>query len=241
VREHLQADGRAVVRDGDHIISCSGTQRELILDLTGLRCPVLGLPAFLVDDLLAAVAGAVALGLGAEPIARGLAASVEQGGVAVFDLPRTAARPSGGLLIVTPSRNASALQAWSAHFQEAFPGRKVGILLEPSADWRASDASVLAELLVQCFSEVTIALNADAGSFVENLEMARSGLSNRPADQSADLLGSLDQLLVGHGNADLLCVCPSNAAGFLAALRLLETKGVARRSVAGLASVRHCR
>jgi cyanophycin synthetase len=241
VREHLQADGRAVVRDGDRIFSCRGTQRELVLDLAGLRCPVLGLPAFLVDDLLAAVAGAVALGLGSEPIVAGLAASVDQGGVAVFDLPVTAARPSGGLLVLTPSRNPSALRAWSAHFKEAFPGREVGVLLDPSADWRASDAPALAELLAQCFSEVTIALNSDAGSSVENLQMVHPGLNTRPVGQSADFVGSLDHLLEGHGNADLLCVCPSNAAGFLAALRLLETKGVARRSVAGLASVRHCR
>ncbi|HEY5374774.1 MAG TPA: Mur ligase family protein, partial [Polyangiaceae bacterium] len=241
VREHLQADGRAVVRDGDRILSCRGTQRELILELAGLRCPVLGLPAFLVDDLLAAVAGAVALGLGPEPIVAGLAASIDQGGIAVFDLPPSAARPSGGLLILTPSRNASALQAWSAHFREAFPGRKVGVVLDPSADWRVSDAAGLPELLAQCFSEVTIALNADAGSFVESLQMAHPGLNARPVGQSTDFVASLNQLLEGHGNADLLCVCPSNAAGFLAALHLLETNGVARRSVAGLASVRHCR
>jgi cyanophycin synthetase len=241
VREHLQAEGRAVVRDGDRILSCRGTQRELILDLAGLRCPVLGLPSFLVDDLLAAVAGAVALGLGPEPIARGLAASIDQGGVAVFDLPTSAARPFGGLLILTPSRNPSALEAWSAHFRDAFPGRKVGVLLDPSADWRMSDAPALNELLAQCFSEVTIALNSDAGSSVENLQMVRPGLNTRPLGQSADFVGSLDQLLEGHGNADLLCVCPSNAAGFSKVLGHLDAKGVTRRRVGGLASVRHCR
>jgi hypothetical protein len=241
VREHVQADGLAVVRDGDRIVSCRGSVREPILELAGLRCPVLGLPSFLVDDLLAAVAGAVALGLGSEPIRAAFASSIDQGGVAVFDLPSHAARPSGGLLVVTRGRNPSALEAWAAHFRTAFPGRKVGVVLDPPADWRASDAPAVASLLAQCFSQVTVALNSGAGSFVENLEMAHPGLNTRPVGQSADLVGTLDQLLEGHGSADLLCVCPSNAAGFLAVLRLLETKGVARRSVAGLASVRHCR
>ncbi|MEO8902177.1 MAG: cyanophycin synthetase [Polyangiaceae bacterium] len=241
VREHLQAGGRAVVRDGDTLYSCQGTQRDPILELAGLRCPVLGLPSFLVDNLLAAVTGAVALGLGSEPIRAGLAASLDQGGVAVFDLPASSARASGGLLIVTPARNSSALQAWSDHFREAFPGRKVGALIEPSADWRVSDAEPLADLLAQCFSQVTIALNAAASAFVEKLEMARPGLNSRPTGRQTDLMGSLDQLLGGHCNVDLLCVCPANAAGFLAVLRFLETKGMARRRVAGLPSVRHCR
>ena len=240
VREHLQAGGRALVRDGDKLVACRAAEREPILDLAGLRCPVLGLPAFLVNDLLAAVAGALALGLGSEPIRAGLAACIDQGGVAVFDLPSRSAG-SAGLLIVTPGRNPSALQAWAEHFREAFPGRTVGALIDPAADWRVSDASALAELLGQCFSQVTMALNSAAAPFVENLEMARPGLNTRPAGHPTDLMGSLAELLEGHGNVDLLCVCPSNAAGFLSVLRFLETKGVARRSVAGLASVRHCR
>jgi cyanophycin synthetase len=241
VREHVQAGGRAVVRDGDTIFSCHGTQREPLLELTGLRCPELGLPAFLVDDLLAAVAGAVALGLGSDPIRAGLAAALDQGGITVFELPEGPARPSGGLLVVSPARNLPALQAWADHFNEAFPGRKVGLLIEPAADWRAVDAAPMATQLCQCFSEVTIALNQSAGTFVENFEMARERPNTRPLGQQMDLMGSLDQLLRGHGNADLLCVCPSNAAGFLSVARLLETKGLARGRVAGLASVRHCR
>ncbi len=99
VREHLQADGRAVVRDGDRIVSCSGTQRELILYLAGLRCPVLGLPAFLVDDLLAAVAGAVALGLGSgadRPWARGFGRARRRRGVRPPRDRRTAVRRTIG-------------------------------------------------------------------------------------------------------------------------------------------------
>jgi cyanophycin synthetase len=241
VLEHLRNDGRAVLREGDRVWSCRGAQREPVLGLAELRCPLLGLPEFLVEDLLAAVAGAVALGLSPEQIRAGVSASLNQGGVAVFDWPGTAARPSGGLLIVTPCRNSSALQAWARHFQAAFPGQKVGLLVDPPADARESDAPALAQLLTQCFSWVTIALNSDTGSFVKKLEMACSGLNTRPAGPLSDLMGSLDQLLEGHGNADLLCVAPPNAAGFLAVLRFLETKGVARRSVAGLASVRHCR
>jgi cyanophycin synthetase len=241
VLDHLRADGRAVVLDGDRVISCRGARRESILSLDELSCALLGLPEFLVEDLLAAIAGAVAVGLSVEHVKSGIAAALGQGGIAVFDLPVTAVRPSGGLLIVTPSRNSSALRAWSAHMERLFPGRKVSLLVDPPADTALSEAESYARVLTQCFSHVTIALNSDTQLLVETLEMARPGLNTRPVGHPTDLMGSLEQLLEGDASVDLLCVAPSNAAGFLAVMRHLETKGVGRRSVAGLASVRHCR
>jgi cyanophycin synthetase len=256
VVEHLRADGRAVVRDGTQLVLCQGTSRTRLFDLTALRCPVLGLPAFLVDDVLAAVAGAVALGLSAEQIAAGIKATLAEGGahpgrvipgglipggVALFDLPPTTARPKGGLLVLTPARNASALEAWGRHFREHFSGRRAQVLLEPAADWLAADALAAVERISQYFSHVTIALNSRTRSFVEALEMARPGYIDRPFGQYLDLMASLEQLLEGHGGADLVCVAPPNAGGFLSTLRYLETKGLSRRSVSGLASVRHCR
>jgi len=241
VLEHLKNDGRAVLRDGEQIMLQHGARRIPLLDLSSLRCPVLGLPAFLVDDLLAAVAGAIALGASGEQIRAGLSACLGQGGIATFELPKTAARPNGGLLIVTPARNWSALEAWGRHLQQQFPGRRVQVLIEPAADWRASDAEPLLSQLSQCFSDVTIALNSDAQSFVEACDMARPGLISRPIGQSSDLMACLDQLLEGHLNTDLLCVCPANAAGLLNAVRHLETKGLSRGMSGGLASVRHSR
>src|SRR5450432_712072 len=117
VAEHLSAGGRALVQSADQLLLCQGRQREVVLELGGLTCPELGLPQFLVDDLLAAVGAAVALNLSSEQIRQGVNASVGQGGIALFDLPRTLARPNGGLLIVTPSHNASAFQAWSEHLR----------------------------------------------------------------------------------------------------------------------------
>ena len=245
--EHLRADGRAVVLDGAQLMLCQGTRRSRLLDLSDLRCPVLGLPSFLVDDLLAAVAGAVALGFGSEQIAAGIGASLPtlgqpaEGGIAVFDLPKIEARPEGGLLVLTPARNASALEAWGQHFREHFSGRQAQLLVEPSADWRAADLVPTIERLYEYFSHVTVALNSDARSFVETLQLARPGLNDRPSGQYLDLMASLDQLLEGHGGADLVCVAPPNGGGFSSALRYLETKGLSRRSVGGLASVRHCR
>ena len=241
VLEHVKGGGRAVVRDGDRIALCHGAQRTPLLELSGLRCPVLGLPEFLVDDLVAAIAGAVALGASAEHIRVGVSASLEQGGVAVFDLPKTGARPDGGLLVLSPARNPSAFEAWGRHFQTQFSGRRAHLLVDPPADWRAADASSLAELLHQCFSGITMALNSDTRPFVEAGEMARPGPADRPGGQQLDLMTSLDQLLEGHGAADLVCVGASNVAGFPSLLRYLETKGLSRRSVGGLASVRHCR
>jgi len=241
VLEHLKNDGRAVLREGDWLVLGHGARRIPMLDLSPLRCPVLGLPAFLVDDLLAAVAAAIALGASAEQIRAGVTGCLGQGGIAAFELPKSAVRPNGGLLVVTPARNSSALEAWGRHFQEHFPGRRAQVLLDPAADWRATDAGPLATQLSECFSDITVALNSDARPFVEALEMARPGLNSRPKGLSSDLMACLDQLLEAQLSADLLCVCPANAAGFLSVLRHLETKGLSRRSTGGLASVRHCR
>ena len=241
VLEHLKNDGRAVLCDGEQIVLRHGALRIPLLELSSLRCPVLGLPAFLVDDLLAAVAGAIALGANAQQIQAGLASSVGQGGIATFALPKTALRPSGGLLVVTPARNASALEAWGLHLRAQFAGRRAYLLVDPPADWRASDAEPMLERLSECFSEIGIALNSDARSFVEACEMARPGLHSRPIGQATGLVAYLDQLLDGQFSADLVCVCPANPAGFLGVLSHLETKGLSRGMSGGLASVRHSR
>src|SRR6188768_1756328 len=241
VIEHLKHDGRAVLREGEQIVLRQGALRVPLLGLSTLHCPTLGLPAFLVDDLLAAVAASIALGATAEQIQKGLEGCLGQGGIASFELPKSALRPNGGLLVVSPARNSSALEAWGRHFQQHFPGRRAHLLVDPPADWRASDAEALVSRLTQCFSDVTIALNSDARSFVEALEMTRPGLNSRPTGQSSDLMACLDQLLEGHLGADLVCVCPANSADFLSVLRHLETNGLSRGRTAGLASVRHCR
>jgi cyanophycin synthetase len=241
VAQHLSTDGRAVVQSDQQIVLCTGTQREVILDLPALTCPELGLPQFLVDDLLAAVAGAVALGLSGEEIRLGVNACVGQGGIAVFDLPVTPSRPNGGVMIVTPSRNPSSYEAWGQHIRQAFPGYQAEVLVEPSADGRGVDAEAYLTVLAQCFSLVTVALNSDGGAFVEALETTRPRPNTRLTGRSTPLMDVLDQLLEGTGAADLLCVCPSNAAGFSKVLGHLDAKGVTRRRVGGLASVRHCR
>ena len=248
IAEHLRADGRAVVREGDRIVLCQGTRRTRLLDLGSLRCPVLGLPAFLVDDLLAGVAGAVALGVSPDHISAGLHAALSpataqpsSGGVVVFDLPRSGTRPEGGLLLLTPARNASALEAWAQHLKEHFSARRRQLLVEPSADWRLGDVVPTVTRLSQYFQDVTVALNSETQALVEALDMAQAGQSPRPFGPSLDLAASLDQLLEGHGGADLVCVAPPNPRGFSSTLRYLETKGLSRRSVGGLASVRHCR
>jgi len=241
VAEQLSADGRAVLQSGDQVVLCQGKQREVLLELAPLTCPELGLPQFLVDDLLAALAAAVALNLSAEQMRQGVNACVGQGGIAVFDLPVTPARPDGGRLIVTPSRNASSFEAWGRHIRRAFPNYQAEILVEPSADWRGADAPAVLELLSQCFSQVTIALNSIEGGFVEALQTTHPKPNIRLTGRFTPLMDVLDQLLESTGAADLLCVCPANAAGFSKVLGHLDAKGAPRRRVGGLASVRHCR
>jgi cyanophycin synthetase len=241
VLEHLKNDGRAVLCESEQLVLRQGAQRIPLLGLSTLRCPTLGLPAFLVDDLLAAVSAAIALGASAEHIQKGILGSLGQGGIAVYELPQTAVRPNGGLLVVSPARNLSALEAWGRHFQSHFPGRRAHLLVDPSADWRSADAEPWLSQLAQCFPEITIALNSDAQSFVEAVQMARPGLHSRPKGQSSDLMACLDQLLEPHVGSDLVCVCPANPADFLSVLRHLETKGLSRGRTGGLASVRHSR
>ncbi len=159
----------------------------------------------------------------------------------MFDLPATDVRPAGGLLVLTPAHNPSALEAWGQHFREHFTGRRAQLVFEPAADWHSADTQRTFARIAKHFSQVTIALNSDAPSFVETVEMARRGHNDRPFGQYLDLMASLDQLLEGHDDADLVCVAPPNARGFLSTLRYLETKGLSRRSVSGLTSVRHCR
>lgn len=235
VLDHLAKGGRAVVRDGEQLVACRGTNREPLLGLSELHCPLLGLPDFLVEDLLAAVAGAVALGLSAAQIQAGVSSSLNQDGIAAFDLP------GGGLLFLTPAHNSDAYQAWGRLFSERFPGRAVRVLAEPTADWVMSDAPDFVRQLAQCFSHITIALNSSTQPFVEALAMAQPELNDRPLDQSSDSIGFVDQLLEGSVAADLVCVGAPNPGAFSTLLRYLETKRTSRRRVGGLASVRHCR
>ncbi len=131
VLEHLKNDGQAVLREGEQIVLRQGTRRMPLLELSALHCPVLGLPAFLVEDLLAAVAAAIALGANAQQIQAGLTGCLGQAGIATFALASSARRPNGGLVVVSPARNSSALEAWGRHFQEHFPGRRAQLLLDP--------------------------------------------------------------------------------------------------------------
>jgi len=241
VSEHLKHDGRAVLRDGDQLVLRQGALRVPLVTLAALRCPVLGLPEFLVADLLAAVAGAIALGLNAGDIQAGLTRCTNQGGVSTFELPKSATRADGGLLVLTPARNASALEAWGRHLLQHFPGRRIHLLVDPPADWRSSDADPLLKQLTECFSVVTIALNSDARSFVEACEMARPGLNYRPKGQPADFETLLDQVLEADPGADVICACPASPAALLSAARHLETKGLRRGITGGIASVRHSR
>jgi hypothetical protein len=241
VAVHLQGEGRAVVQSGAQIVLCEGRQRQVVLELGPLTCPVLGLPPFLVDDLLAAVAAAVALDLSPDQIRSGIQACVGQGGPAVFELPVTPRRPDGGLLIVTPGRNPSAFQAWGEHLRQFFVGRRAGIVVESATDWRATDAPLLADGLGQCFSEVTLVVNSGEGALVEALDTTKPPPDPRLAGRSTPLMDAVDQLLAAGSVADLLCVCPSNAASFSKVLGYLDDQGVTRRRVGGLASVRHCR
>lgn len=235
VLEHLRAEGRAVVRDGMQLVLRQGSRSDALLNLEELRCPTFGLPDFLVEDLLAAVAGAVALGLSPASIRAGVQASLGQGGIAAFDLP------NDGLLVLTSARNSDAYRAWSRLFAERYPGRSTHLFFEPPTDWVVSEAPAQLAEIRECFPNVTIALNARKEPLVEALTTAASESLERPVDLTSDLMRVIDDMRAGSAAADLVCVAAPNPGDFLTLLRHLETKRVSRRRVGGLASVRHCR
>jgi cyanophycin synthetase len=234
--DHLATGGRAVVVDGSDVVSLHGTRRETVLGLAPLTCPVLGLPDFMLDDLLAVVAAGVALGLTPTQIKSGVTRAIGgSDGVALFDAP------SGASVLVTPARNAGSLGAWSESLRRIFPERRLTALLEPPADGSRADAARMAAVVLQYFSEVATVVNSGSLPYVEELEAKLGGSNCRSIGRLETMPAALNALLEGRGSGDLLCVCPATGTGYTSALAGLDSKGIGRRRVGGLPSVRHFR
>lgn len=234
--EHIQGGGTAVVLDGDRVVAYQGGRREYVLELARLSCAVFGLPSMFVEDLLAAVAAGFGLGLSPSVISAGVERAMNKsngGGVALFE-------KSGALVLVTPARNAAALDAWVRTLRQSFPDRKLKALLELPTDWRAQDASEAGKLVASEFAEISLIASGPAP--LREAFAGSVGPSAAPIrDSNHTLTEALAQKLGELGPADLLFVQPATGVSHFTTVALLSDQGMSRRRVSGLSSVEHCR
>jgi hypothetical protein len=121
------------------------------------------------------------------------------------------------------------------------PERRLAAVVEPPFDWSLSTAERMAAVIPNYFSEVASVVNTATLPLVEALESKLGGSNCRPVGRFETLEVALNALFEGRRDGDLLCVCPATAAGYTSVLAGLDSKGIARRRVGGLASVRHFR
>jgi UDP-N-acetylmuramyl tripeptide synthase len=217
------------------VVAIRGGQREYVAELDRLSCAVLGLPAMFVDNLLAAVAAGLALGLTPNAVRTGIERAMGRDGVALFE------GSSGTSALATPCRNPSALRAWLETLHGAFAGRPIHALLEISPDWRVEDSAEMGTLLrTTCLSVGVI-----SGGEFPSLYDALCGSGEQPGGNCYRMAGTITEAIAQKveelNPADLLFVLPATGASQRTALACLAEKGMSRRRVSGLPSVEHCR
>ncbi|MGC4092616.1 MAG: cyanophycin synthetase [Polyangiaceae bacterium] len=232
--EHIQGGGTAVALEGDRVVAFQAGRREYLFELSRLSCAVLGLPQMFVEDLLAASATGLALGVSPALIRAGIERALGKGGVALFE-------KSDALVLVTPSRNPSALAAWVRTLKQAFPERKLHALLEVPADWRTQDAHEASKLVGSDFDQVGLVASGDSASLLEAFPGPVGQTTGQIRHFSGNLTETLSQKVGELGAANLLFVQPATSASHFTTLALLAEQGMSRRRVSGLPSVEHCR
>lgn len=233
VKDLTQKGGRAVIAAGDEVLLLDGLRRELLFTLRDLRCPVFGLPHMFVENLLAACAGAVALGLPKSAIVHGVEQSLNRGGVALFEA-------NGAHVVVTPARSLAALAEWSTALASNTVSRRLHAVFEPPTDWRSEDAIAAAKVLFSQFFSVGLVRSGVSTALVTALE---TGECKPPSDLSSfeTLEAALENRVSRLGPQDLLFVAPSSSDQYQRSLSHLVRKGFSRGKTGGLASVESCR
>jgi cyanophycin synthetase len=202
VREHLAKGGRAVSVSESALVMLHGDQVQRLLEVDSVRSPAFGLPQILVDNLLAAAAAGVALGLPPGTIRQGLASAPRLGGDALFaDHDRRA--------LVTPARNPSALAAWLRVIESSFPGRRRSAAIGIPEDWRSEDAAEMGRLLREGFASLCLVSEASPGQADELI-----GIIQHPAlTREKSWAAAIDRIFAEAGSSDLVFVGPSKRAG----------------------------
>jgi cyanophycin synthetase len=227
VRQHLDHGESAVLVADGHIVAVQKGQASCIVPLVLLAAEPLGQAPIFVEDVVAAVAGGVALGLTSHAIRTGVEAALPQAGVSVY-------RDGERRVLVTPVNNRSAWAAWAATAAEQFPGRPRHAVLEVPSDWRPDDAVEIGGLLADAFATLCLAAPAGASATIDNLcrIMEAHGASREPS-----LAEAIDRITSASGTSDLIFVGPSVRSGFDQANRHLSKRNMARLDRSGLAAV----
>lgn len=233
LREHIATGQLAVTLEGDQLVALRNGQREYLFDLARLSCAVLGLPPFLVDDLMAATTAALALGLAPSAVKAGLARAMGRDGIAVFE-------GASATAVATPCRNPSALAAWLQTLEVTFGSHQLHVIIELGSDVRPEDATALGELLGRRAASIGAVLPPTSPLSAAFREKCASTVSLELFPENA-FSRAISEKVAHLGAHDLLFVVPATSEGQQAALSCLVEKGMSRRRVTGLASVEHCR
>jgi cyanophycin synthetase len=233
VKELTQKGGRAVIATGDEVVLVEGLRRELLFTLSNLSCPAFGLPQMFLENLLAATAGAIALGLPKHAIVQGVEQSLDRGGIALFE-------SNGARVVVTPARSVAALGQWGAALADKTDSRRLHALFEPPTDWRDEDVISAARVLFSQFFSVALVRSSASKALVSALE---TGECKPPSDLSAfeTLEAALEDRVSRLGPQDLLFVPPVSSDQYQRSVSHLVRKGFSRGKIGGLASVESCR
>ncbi len=234
IAKHLIEGGVAVSVEGGGIVAFRDNQCEYLLQLDRLSCAVLGLPAMFLDNLLAAVAAGLALGLKPSAIRAGIERVLGRDGVALFEGEQRVG-------IVSPARNLGALRAWVDSLRTAFPGRPLHAVVEQASDWLRVDADAMLTLVRETFESFSVVVEGDCGpaegALLSHPTRPDSPTGRWPQTMTQAISEKVDDL----GPSGVLFVQPANTASYRLALECFVEKGMSRRRASGLASVEHCR
>jgi cyanophycin synthetase len=231
LHDHLHQGGRAVVVHEGKILILGNKQREGLLDLGRLGSTMLGLPAQLVENLLAATAACVALGLPTDAIRQGIERNLHQDGIAIYDA-------EGCLVVLSPARNASALAAWTRSLGQAFPGRATHAVFEVTPDWRPADAQNIGQLARECFATLTLVCPASADPRVANL----CQIMEHPClAQENSLSDAIDRISRNFGSSHSIFVMTSVRSSYDLANAHCRKRNMVRQNLTGLATMGHSR
>jgi cyanophycin synthetase len=218
--EHLAKGGRAVFLSGSPapaIISAHGGQVQRLFELERLRSPSLGLPPAFLENLLAAAAAGMALGLSTTAIRQGLESSR-----AAMDA--TLYADGDRRVLVTQARNPSALAAWVDVLTTSFPSRQRTALIEVSPDWRQEDAAEIGKLLRASFAKVVVVAPENHAT-IENLTRK---IEHPALRREIDWSAALHRISEGAGPSDCIFVGPSKRAASDQANEHCQKRNMAR-------------
>jgi cyanophycin synthetase len=226
LRDALAKRGDGVFVSGGKIVAARAGQVVPILDLRALSGARAWLEQILVEDLLAAAATGLALGLMPSHMRHGLEQALREPGHALYaDGQRR--------VLVTQARNPSALAAWMRIVEASFPGRR-HVVMEVPSDWRERDASAIAEALgpnVATLSLVATDAEATTQNHLCNI-IKHSSLA-----QERSLTAAIDRISAEAGASDFIFVTPSKRSGVERVEEHLRQRNMARSDQPDLATM----